>query len=290
VGYKGKYPYILLGDDCLDTNEHVYHEYLNIMNLLGVSVSPSKCTVSNNAFAEFAKRLFSPKGEITGLPVDLLLGCYRRPESLLEVIRLMRLRGYLDNNIRPGVLAFLESWPKRTKKLMYLVLSSPSIVTGAPPLLEGDTNPEPFTWPEDELLKQHVLNVRKYLFWREVDKIVQAIQKGTAPVPPKGTRVPFSETHIALVSIGESLMEYIASENEFSIWDNWINGKDYHMLYVPTIERYQYRNRGHYNTRCRYEIAKMVIQIINGQPLPLNIHVDRKLSNFDLMKLGFPGS
>jgi hypothetical protein len=66
------YKYLILGDDTLDTNEDVYRLYTSTIESLGVSISHDKCTQSKDGYAEFAKRLFSPEGEVTGLPVHLL--------------------------------------------------------------------------------------------------------------------------------------------------------------------------------------------------------------------------
>lgn len=133
---KKKYKYLILGDDCLDTDKEVYKTYLAVIGKLGVNVSLSKCTQSEIGYTEFAKRIFGPYGELTGIPVDLLLGILERPEQVIELVRILRERGYTDNVIIPGVQALIASW--KTKKTIALVLSAPQELLGMPPInLEG---------------------------------------------------------------------------------------------------------------------------------------------------------
>jgi len=132
-----KYKYLILGDDSLDSCPLVYEKYIEVLSKLGVTTSLSKCTRSDSGYAEFAKRLFSPRGEITGLPVTLLEEVYTKPEQFIELVRICRERGYSDQSLIPGVGFLLER--SKRPKLIADVLSLPQAITGAPPLLGANT-------------------------------------------------------------------------------------------------------------------------------------------------------
>jgi len=95
-------------------------------------LSRSKCTQSLQGYAEFAKRLFSPQGEITGLPVHLLEGIMRKPEQVLELVRICRERGYEDKYLGPCLASLLSN--HKDGKMIADMLTLPETVTGAPPL------------------------------------------------------------------------------------------------------------------------------------------------------------
>jgi hypothetical protein len=88
---------------------------------------------------EFAKRLFGPEGEYTGIPVDILFGIHQYPEQVLELVRLLRTRGYSDDVLMTGMSSFLTKMSRKTSEQVCYVLSAPESVSGAPPLMEGDT-------------------------------------------------------------------------------------------------------------------------------------------------------
>lgn len=112
----------------------MYDKYIDTINKLGVSVSHAKCTSSELGYAEFAKRHFSPLGEVTGLPVHLLKDIPTKPEQALEFVRICRERGYEDSFLGPTLGLFLSAHNKG--KEISDMLSLPESVTGMPPLLE----------------------------------------------------------------------------------------------------------------------------------------------------------
>lgn len=128
----------MLGDDSLDSCPHVHEVYRKVMSLLGVSTSLSKCTSSDQGYAEFAKRLFSPRGEVTGIPITLLEEINTKPEQFLELLRICRERGYNDNFLSPGFDCIVSK--NRNSKMLYDLLSLPESILGAPPLLEANVN------------------------------------------------------------------------------------------------------------------------------------------------------
>jgi len=132
-GVKG-YKYLLLGDDNLDTNQEVSKLYFKVMSELGVQASLSKCTSSKSGYTEFAKRLFGPIEELTGLPVDLLADLKSKPEQFLELIRIARERGYRDNNLKPGITSLISK--HKEAEILANMLALPESASGMPPLLE----------------------------------------------------------------------------------------------------------------------------------------------------------
>jgi len=124
--------YLILGDDTIDTDRRVYDIYTDTIRKLGVSINGAKCTVSEQGYAEFAKRLFTPEGEVTGLPVHLLEGLDRKPEQFIELLRLCRLRGYKDENLCPAFLALLAD--RNDGQLIACILSLPEALLGFKPL------------------------------------------------------------------------------------------------------------------------------------------------------------
>jgi hypothetical protein len=125
-----KYKYLILGDDTLDSRRDVYELYIQTIKDLGVSISTSKCTQSEKGYAEFAKRLFSPEGEVTGLPVHLLNGLKSQPEQVLELVRICRSRGYEDNVLCPALESLLSKKLISEPKMVADILCLPETITG----------------------------------------------------------------------------------------------------------------------------------------------------------------
>jgi hypothetical protein len=132
---KGKYyRYLILGDDSLDTNKDVHNKYIDVMKRLGMSISLSKCTQSEQGSTEFAKRLFLNKVEVTGLPMTLLEEVLAKPEQFIELVRIARERGYSDVCITPGLSHLLTK--HRNGKLVADLLSLPETVSGMRPIMD----------------------------------------------------------------------------------------------------------------------------------------------------------
>jgi len=288
-----KYKYLVLGDDCLDTNKEVFKLYCSVIDRIGVSINLGKCTQSEIGFAEFAKRIFSPLGELTGLPVDLLEGIKQKPEQFIELVRIMRNRGYSESEISTGVQTLLTNFHFRDRKTILFVLSSPHELLGMPPLvlMEGDTQivqPPCLQGAEMSSLKQHIEQARREVFWEEVDKIVQPPANTGSSVPSTEGQMHIPENHPALAGIGELLnSSYPLDTEEFSVYENWMSGKDYGLVQVPSINLYRYRNRSHKATRSRYEILKRTKAFADGIK-EYRTQLPDKISNWDLMLKGFP--
>jgi hypothetical protein len=85
----GLYPfsgYILLGDDIVINDDRVAKKYMEVINNLGVEISPTKTHVSKTTY-EFAKRFFHNGIEISGLPLAGLITQIRKPVLVFQEMR-----------------------------------------------------------------------------------------------------------------------------------------------------------------------------------------------------------
>jgi len=282
---RKRYNYLILGDDSLDTDKEVYLYYLDVMTRLGVSTSLSKCTQSEQGNAEFAKRLFFNNVEITGLPVDLLTELHAHPEQFIELVRIARERGYEDKVFAPGV-EFLSK-RNNNSKMIADILALPESATGMPPLLEV----KPGSWAEilsqlpDETVKSLISISRD----REFADLVSDLEKGSEDQRLVGkSRLHVDERHPILVALGTKLMDYLGhGEDEHSIYKAWQEGNYREMAHVPNIDTYRVRNKGHFVTRCKYNVFTRTLALASGD---CNIRLVRfpPISNFDLFQLGYP--
>jgi hypothetical protein len=93
AGYlENNYPfkeYLLLGDDVVIYNDKVAKRYTDLIEQLGVSISPTKSHVSKDTY-EFAKRWFKNHIEISPVPIAGFLSNWNSPKllfsQLLELI------------------------------------------------------------------------------------------------------------------------------------------------------------------------------------------------------------
>jgi len=280
------YKYLILGDDTLDTNETVYKKYLKVIKELGVSISVSKCTSSKLGYTEFAKRLFTPKGEITGLPVHILSGIKSQPEQVLELVRLCIQRGYSKEELVPGVRALVE----RSKESVMLadILSLPKHILGMEPLWE----PKPGTWAEqlqasNEGMQSELLKLsRESLFWDVVTNI-DSVGKRT-PTSAKSTG-GLDPTHPLIFTLSEKIERYLPEEaytsdfeeDEYWIYDRWMEGKYIHLVNIPSVDTYRFKNRGHKVTKCKFDVFVRLLRLVGGDS-NITLHPRVKYSNQDL--------
>jgi hypothetical protein len=280
-----RFSYMILGDDSLCNNATVYNVYRKVIIELGLTISLSKCTRSTHGYAEFAKRLFTPFGEVTGIPVDLIKGISHFPERLIELIKIMRNRGYSESLIDPGVQSLTKSW--KNHKLISLILSAPEQFLGTPPL-GADTADAHSIWgsglPNDETIVQ----ARKIIFWREVDKVIDAYQKGKALYSFKGREHHMHKDHPAFYAITEKLMTYFVKDDHWSVWRSWMNGERYELVEIPSVEVYRYTRRTNYTTKCKFDIIKTAIAIKSGRILDVSLSSRKPISDYDLFMLSFP--
>jgi hypothetical protein len=82
AAHKGKVEnfvdYAVLGDDIVIKNDIVAGKYLELMELLGVKINPSKSIISND-LCEFAKRLVTPTHDISPIGPGAILSITRKP-------------------------------------------------------------------------------------------------------------------------------------------------------------------------------------------------------------------
>lgn len=280
------YKYLILGDDTLDTNETVYKKYLKVIQELGVSISASKCTSSRNGYAEFAKRLFTPKGEVTGLPVHILNGIDSHPEQVLELVRLCIQRGYSKEKLVPGIRALV----KRSKESAMLadILSLPEHILGMEPLWE----PTPGSWSDqlqasNEGMQSEMIRLsRESMFWDVVTNIDSVGKR--IPNSTKNTG-GLDPTHPLIFTLSNKIEQYLPEdaytsdweEDEYWIYDRWMEGDYIHLVNIPSVDTYRYKNRGHKHTKCKFDVFVRLLRLVGGDAnIPLHPRV--KYSNQDL--------
>jgi len=275
------YKYLILGDDTLDTNKLVYQKYIETIDKLGVSISLAKSTQSENGYAEFAKRLFVNCHEVTGLPVHILEDVRTKPEQALEFVKICRERGYEDKYLGPSLVLYLESHNKG--KMVADMLSLPESVTGMPPLLEV----KPGSWAEallqlpEECLTQQLAIARNYVFW------TTTIGINKPDTPKKVCQVTVVPNHPLVFALSEQLMDYLPeTEDEFSIYNSWMKGDYREMANVPNIDTYRYYNKGHYATKCKYDVLHALLELSRGN-CNIPLHMPTQLDNYELFDLGF---
>jgi hypothetical protein len=162
---------------------------------------------------EFAKRLFGPEGEYTGIPVDILFGIHQYPEQVLELVRLLRTRGYSDDVLMTGMSSFLTKMSRKTSEQVCYVLSAPESVSGAPPLMEGDT------WNFSQGSIENALQFARQNVFN--GKVMDLLEKHEIT---HSSSTDMVQDHPVIVAIGEKVMEYIyqteRSGDEYSIYNS----------------------------------------------------------------------
>jgi hypothetical protein len=279
---KKYYKYLILGDDTLDSSREVYKLYTDTIRRLGVSISLSKCTQSESGSAEFAKRYFRNQIEVTGLPVHLLETVRSNPEQFIELVRICRERGYEDQYLGPSMDLLLSN--RKNGKMVADMLSLPVQVLGMPPLIEV----KPGSWAEklsalsEEDLENKLAIARNYVFW------TTTIGINKPKTPKKVSQVSVEENHPLMFALSEQLMDYLPEmDDAFSIYNGWMEGKYREMANVPNIDTYRYYNKGHYATKCKYDVLHALLALANGN-CNIPLHKPTKLDNFELFALGFP--
>lgn len=84
--------YILLGDDIVIYNDEVAHKYKELMDGLGVGLSPHKTHTSSTTY-EFAKRWFHNNKEITGIQVKGFVSNIKRYHLLYASVKDLYMKG-----------------------------------------------------------------------------------------------------------------------------------------------------------------------------------------------------
>lgn len=280
------YKYLILGDDTLDSNKEVYDYYTSVIESLGVSISNSKCTQSKHGYAEFAKRLFIPDEEITGLPVHILVGTNRQPEQFLELYRICISRGYTIEYLAPCFDKLVSM--NKDSKMLIDILALPKHITGLDPLWD----PRPGTWAEkfvclNEGVQTSLLKLsRERLFWdivNNIDSVAKSKHTEDSDLSP---------THPLIYALSDKINQYVPDEafnsdfeeDEYWVYDRWMEGDYQHLVNIPNVDTYRYHSRGHRITKCNFDVFKTLLALASGDNnIPLQPRY--KLSNQQLYYL-----
>jgi len=203
------------------------------------------------------------------------------PEQFLELVKICRERGYEDKYLGPSVDLLLSN--HKNGKMVADMLSLPEQVLGMPPLLEvkPDTWADKLSALQEECLKDNQAIARNYVFW------TTTIGINKPDTPKKVSQVAVEPNHPLVFALSDRLMDYLPeTEDEFSIYNGWMKGDYRKMASVPNIDTYRYYNKGHYATKCKYDVLRAQLALANGD-CNIPLHMPTKLDNFTLFDLGF---
>jgi hypothetical protein len=97
-------PYVVLGDDVVIGDDHLAKRYREVMEHLGVEVSPAKTWVSPHAL-EFAKRYFYRGAEVTPFPISAVCDHEGDIASLVAALQGEERKGLKARSGIPGAIA-----------------------------------------------------------------------------------------------------------------------------------------------------------------------------------------
>jgi hypothetical protein len=107
--YKAKYK--MLGDDIIIFDDNLALKYQELINLIGVDIQLQKSHIGSSLF-EFAKRTFTPYGEISPFPLSAILSESYSYIGFIELLKAQRERGWVPNKtILEAVFAFYFEGP-----------------------------------------------------------------------------------------------------------------------------------------------------------------------------------
>lgn len=86
--------YAIVGDDIVILDREVADRYREVLSELGVQISMEKSLVSERGVFEFCKRLVTPEGDVSGMPVKLLFQAFKYPLDAPVLIRQWHRRGF----------------------------------------------------------------------------------------------------------------------------------------------------------------------------------------------------
>jgi hypothetical protein len=264
--YKG---YLMLGDDVICNNKLVSDTYQQNLGNIGVSLSASKCTSSESGNAEFAKRLFTQEGEVTGIPVSILQHVRKQPEQVIELVRILREREYSDSAIRLGIENLFRAWKGDypTKRRIYLALSASHDISGSAPLLTEDDalllQYYNIDW-SDSLpeLSETKTYVDELLFWREVsnvfDDTVYSVSQSR-----KGKVQEFAHYNPVNLHMEINVFPKYFGQGggEYYLYESWLEGKHREVLHLLGSDKYRTKSRGHKMTKCKFEFIQEMYRV-----------------------------
>lgn len=309
--------YLILGDDTLDSDKEIYDKYISVIRGLGVSISLQKCTNSETGYAEFAKRLFTPNSEVTGLPIHLLEGLDSNPHQFMELLKVCRSRGYKDEILIPGFLALLKSGliMNKDRELIACIFALPESVSGMKPLFTKDilltlgftldarslsgnilsVIQDVLPTMSEEQLIAALQTAKNATFWELVANLEQdGGQRSTAAVgisnthPLWGTLYnkaeAFQPEEAWETTDSEGNLVYLDKPNEYYLYEQWMKGNYRELAVIPTINTYRYSTKGSFATKCKYDVLSKAISLIAGD-CNINLYKCPKYSDKYLFKL-----
>jgi len=110
-------PYVLLGDDLVIANDHLYKRYMEIMTTLGVEISINKTHVSKHSY-EFAKRFIHNKIEVSPFPLGALWENRKSSEMMMSSLNQELRKGWECLKDAPELLSELWTLMKLPRRVI----------------------------------------------------------------------------------------------------------------------------------------------------------------------------
>jgi hypothetical protein len=262
----------MLGDDLVLTQLDLYNLYIETMSKLGLTISLPKCTVSLLGYAEFAKRLFTPNGEITGFPVDLTLKGLVDPIQFFGLIKTLYDRGYGFTD--PVVRSLLLSNTNKLVRDTYnFVARLPSNIMNMP---------LSWVYPSILLVSSEQLSIAlEKLKAKEINEIGEKISK-LKDIRTKDGHALIPEYHPMYLTLGNQIISLLDYDPDgYEVWEQWIEANTRILIPVPTPHTKNILKR---DKRLACDLN--VIKIIKDDP---DIQLPEKLANYQIQGIFFQG-
>jgi hypothetical protein len=206
--------YIMLGDDIVIADEELYKKYIENIQKLGIPISHSKCTISKTGYTEFAKRLFTPKGEITGFPVNQTLKGLENPIHMIGLMKTLSDRGYSFTDTTWDYDLLHTSCRKGTRKSLDWARTLPLNHFDLPDGVWVGTNEKCMTLDE--------LSIRLNIITAgEIERLGNSIKEVHSLIAPDGNSL-IPEYHPILTNIGNKVHQiFMMDPDGFQVWESW---------------------------------------------------------------------
>jgi len=265
--------YIMLGDDLVLSNKVLYIKYKDVMTKLGLSISTPKCTISQEGYAEFAKRLFTPKGEITGFPVNQTLEGIKDIVQFIGLIKTLDHRGYSYTSHPSLSNHLLVNTEKSVKTAFRFIQRLPGNTFCLPQMWVG---PTVFNYSVEQLLV-----AQDYVQAKEIRELPNKISKIRMVRDQQQNDLLF-DNHPMFITLGNQIMEILIHDpDEYQTWEKWLEEDT--RITIPVPEPY---SRDILKTD---KVLRRDLEIIKALKNQSNEPLPEKLSNLSIYQIIFGG-
>jgi len=105
----------MLGDDIIIYDDILAQKYQELIHLIGMDIQLEKSHIGNSLF-EFAKRIYTPYGEISPFSIKAGLSESKSYFGFIELLSLSREKGWIPvTSVRDAVFTFYHSRPAKVR-------------------------------------------------------------------------------------------------------------------------------------------------------------------------------